>query len=120
MESLIGNTSTVSPWHYYHDGNVQQEKLANRIIDDDQRLSASNTVCHLCNSHSTIFDGLIGETICSNCATVISDRQTTFENDSNIKSKLGQPTSLVFPDKGLPSVITSSNTDAYGTSPKIK
>jgi len=116
MESLVGSASTVSPWHYFHDGNVQQEKLINRIIDDEQSLSASSSICHLCNSYSTIFDGLTGETICSNCATVISDRQTTIENDPNIKSKMGQPTSLVFPDKGLSSVITSSNTDAYGTS----
>jgi len=62
MESLVGSASTVSPWHYFHDGNVQQEKLINRIIDDDeQSLSTSSGICHLCNSYSTIFDGLTGE-----------------------------------------------------------
>ncbi len=63
-----------------------------------------------------IFDGITGETICSQCATVISDRQTIIERDPNSKSEMGQPTSLVYPDKGLSTVITSSNTDAYGTS----
>ena len=117
MEYSIGSTSSVSPGHYFQEGNLQQVKLIKSPVNEESRLlSTSKTICHLCRSDSIIFDELTGETICSHCAIVISDKQTTFENDHKLKSEMGQPTSLVFPDKGLSTVITSSNTDANGTS----
>jgi transcription initiation factor TFIIB len=115
MESLLENTSATSP-PYFQGGSVQQE-LVDRVIDDERYLpSNSNAICHLCNSNSMIFDEITGETICPHCATVVADRQITFENDPHLKCEIGQPTSLVYPDKGLSTVITSSNSDAYGTS----
>jgi transcription initiation factor TFIIB len=113
VKSLIEN-SLVSPGQ---EGPNQQYKLVDRVIDDESSFLASSCIiCKSCRSRSMIFDGITGETICSQCATVISDRQTIIEKDPNSKSEMGQPTSLVYPDKGLSTVITSSNTDAYGTS----
>jgi transcription initiation factor TFIIB len=76
----------------------------------------TNAICPLCMSNSVIFDEQTGETICSYCATVISDRQPSLEWNPSSNNKMGQPTLLVFPDKGLSTVITNSNTDAYGVS----
>jgi transcription initiation factor TFIIB len=40
----------------------------------------------------------------------------TIEKELKTKERSGMPFSLVYPDKGLSTVITYSNTDAYGTS----
>lgn len=117
MKYSIECGATISPGHYLQEGNIQQVRLINSPINEETHLlSTSKTICYLCRSYSTIFDELTGETICSHCAIVISDKQTTYENDHNLKGEMGQPTSLVFPDKGLSTVITSSNIDANGTS----
>lgn len=117
MEPLVGSTPIVSPRQSFQGGNIEQVKSIKSSVDDEKySFSTSKIICHLCNSDSTIFDELTGETICSHCATVISDKQTSFENDHKWKSGMGQPSSLVYPDKGLSTVITHSNTDAYGTS----
>jgi transcription initiation factor TFIIB len=117
MKYPIGGVSTVSPGQYFQEGNIQQVKLVkNSVNEETHLLSTFKIICHLCGSDSTIFDELTGETICSNCAIIISDRQAAYENDHNLRNGMGQPTSLVFPDKGLSSVITNSNSDAYGTS----
>ncbi len=116
MKSVVEN-SLVSSGHSFQEGPNQQYKLVDRVIDgESSSLAPSSIICKSCRSRSMIFDGITGETICSQCATVISDRQTIIERDPNSKSEMGQPTSLVYPDKGLSTVITSSNTDAYGTS----
>ena len=117
MKSQVQHTTSVSQWDYFQKGSYQQDKLVDKVIDpESSSISSSNIICRSCRSSSMIFDGINGETICSHCATVISDRQTIIERDPNSKSEMGQPTSLVYPDKGLSTVITSSNTDAYGTS----
>jgi transcription initiation factor TFIIB len=109
--------SLISPTHYFPEGPNQQYKLVDRVTEDEPSSLASSTIsCQSCKSSSMIFDGITGETICSHCATVISDRQTIVERDLYSKNEMGQPTSLIYPDKGLSTVITSSNTDAYGTS----
>lgn len=116
MKYSIESGATISPGHYLQEGNIQQVRLINTPINEETHLlSTSKTICYLCRSYSTIFDELTGETICSHCAIVISDKQTAYENDHKL-SEMGQPTSLVFPDKGLSTVITSSNIDANGTS----
>ena len=117
MEYSIGSASSVSPGHYFQEGNFQQVKLIKSLLMRNHAYSLLPTQFVIyADSESIIFDELTGETICSHCAIVISDKQTTFENDHKLKSDIGQPTSLVFPDKGLSTVITSSNTDANGTS----
>lgn len=109
--------SLISSRHYFPERPSQQYKLVERVTGDEpSSLASSTNSCQLCKSKSLIFDGITGETICSHCATVISDRQTVIERDLYSKNETGQPTSLVYPDKGLSTVITSSNTDAYGTS----
>jgi transcription initiation factor TFIIB len=44
------------------------------------------------------------------------DRHEVLEEYPKTNSRIGMPFSLAFPDKGLSTVITNSNTDAYGTS----
>lgn len=53
----------------------QQQSIANRIVDN----SISQYACNLCKSNSIIFDELTGETVCSQCGTVASERQMTIE-----------------------------------------
>jgi transcription initiation factor TFIIB len=92
----------------------QQHSLVNEIVDVNKAISQH--VCNLCKSASIIFDEPTGETVCSQCGTVTSERQMTIENELKTKERSGMPLSLVYPDKGLSTVITYSNTDANGTS----
>jgi transcription initiation factor TFIIB len=57
-----------------------------------------------------------GETVCTDCGIVISEKQITLEKGTESKDTTGMPSSLVYPDKGLTTTITNQNTDAYGTS----
>lgn len=92
----------------------QQQSSANRIVDVNNPISQH--ACNLCKSASIIFDEPTGESVCSQCGTVASDRRMTIEKELKTKERSGMPFSLVYPDKGLSTVITYSNTDAYGTS----
>jgi transcription initiation factor TFIIB len=76
---------------------------------------SSSRTCPSCDSGATIFDGLTGEIICTTCGTVVLDKQEMPVSDINAKNRSGMPSSLVFPDKGLSTIITYSNTDANGT-----
>jgi transcription initiation factor TFIIB len=101
--------------HLEHVAGQQHVKLI-EAPQTSSRASA-NIICQSCRSTGlAIFDESSGETICSQCAAVISDRQTFFDDDPKLRKELGRPTSLIFPDKGLSSVITSLNIDAYGAS----
>ena len=90
-----------------------QQKL-DKIVDAIR--SISQQVCNSCKSMSVIFDEPKGETVCTDCGIVISEKQMTLEKVSKTQEGSGMPFSLAYPDKGLSTVITSSNTDAYGTS----
>ncbi|HZD35826.1 MAG TPA: TFIIB-type zinc ribbon-containing protein [Nitrososphaeraceae archaeon] len=123
MTSSMGSIS--SEYSSRDEYSQQKSKLVSKIIGDhdnnaigiDPTASSSNIIyCHSCKSDSVVSDYLTGETICSNCAEVISDRQMVMEINPNQKNGMGNPTSLVFPDRGLSTVITTLNTDAYGTS----
>jgi transcription initiation factor TFIIB len=92
----------------------EQQQLVNGIVEVNE--SISQHVCNLCKSASIIFDESTGETVCSQCGTVASERQMTIEKELKTKERSRMPFSLVYPDKGLSTVITYSNTDAYGTS----
>ena len=113
MESIVGYTSSTSSWQNLEDATRRQTV---RLIEDERNSLSLTSFCQSCSSDSTIFDELTGETICTNCAAVISDKQILSDDDPCLKKELGKPTSLIFPDKGLFTVITSSNVDAYGTS----
>ena len=123
MERVEINSTIISPRNHFKQGpgqqRQQQQQQQVKLIDNRQTSipSSANITCQSCRSTNLVIcDELTGETICSQCATVISDRQTFFDDDPSLKKELGRPTSLIFPDKGLSTVITSSNTDAYGTS----
>jgi len=90
-----------------------QQKL-DKIVDAIR--SISQQVCNSCKSMSVIFDEPKGETVCTDCGIVISEKQMTLEKGIESKDTTGMPSSLVYPDKGLTTTITNQNTDAYGTS----
>ncbi len=92
----------------------QQQNLVTGIVSVNE--SISQHVCNLCKSTSILFDEPTGETVCSQCGTVASERQMTIEKEFKTNERSGMPFSLAYPDKGLSTVITYSNTDAYGTS----
>ena len=62
-----------------------------------------------------IFDGSTGETICTKCGAVITDRPTSLEGGPSSIETFCSTVSLAFPDKGLSTVITSANIDASGS-----
>jgi transcription initiation factor TFIIB len=89
-------------------------------IQDNERQGAlevntNSRICPLCRSEATISDGVTGEIICSICGTVVLDKQEMPVSDINAKNRSGMPSSLVFPDRGLSTIITYSNTDANGS-----
>ena len=90
------------------------QKSIDKIIDVNR--SISQQVCNSCKSMSVIFDEPKGETVCTDCGIVISEKQMTLEKGVESKDTTGMPSSLVYPDKGLNTVITNQNTDANGTS----
>ena len=66
----------------------------------------SNVLCRSCDSIWMIFDGSTGETICTKCGAVITERPTTWETGPNSNESFGNSVSLAFPDKGLSTVIS--------------
>ena len=90
------------------------QKSIDKIVDVNR--SISQQVCNSCKSMSVIFDEPKGETVCTDCGIVISEKQMTLEKGVESKDTTGMPSSLVYPDKGLNTVITNQNTDANGTS----
>ena len=90
--------------------NTVQDRERHNTLD----VVGNSHLCPSCKSGSTIFDGLTGEIICTVCGTVVLDKHEMPVSDINVKNRSGMPSSLVFPDKGLSTVITYSNTDANG------
>ena len=81
-------------------------------------------ICSICNSNTTtvITDPVSGETICSNCGVVISDKAQESRpewrlftvNQQRDRSTTGIPTSLARHDMGLATIIGRTNRDASG------
>ena len=88
-------------------------------------LYSSTTICTSCsNSQAAITDPESGETICGNCGVVITDKTediiihqeghaATFE-EANKKARTGAPSSLARHDRGLATIIGTSDRDATG------
>ena len=108
-----------------HGKYILCESPVNAVQEMDRQQNTLEVVtnarrCPSCKSAETIFDGITGEIICTTCGTVVLDRQETPASDINAKNRSGMPSSLVFPDKGLSTIITYSNTDANGHCPKSR
>jgi transcription initiation factor TFIIB len=104
-------------YHYYlQKENRLNDKNVRAHADLSARTDPSLQLCSICRSNSVFYDVTTGETICSNCGTVIEERDEVIDKDSKATNQVGMPTSLAFPDKGLSTVITNSNTDASGAS----
>lgn len=80
------------------------------------RVDTSDLLCASCGLNSGFYDASTGETICSNCGIILSERAEVVDKDPKTANRVGMPTSLVFPDKGLRTIITDANKDASGTS----
>ncbi len=106
------------PTLLYHnhvpDNLTRQQKHVDKITDVSSPISQQ--VCKSCKSISVIFDEQKGETVCTDCGIVISEKQMILENGRESIDTTGMPSSLVYPDKGLNTVITNQNIDANGTS----
>ncbi|HEU4821960.1 MAG TPA: TFIIB-type zinc ribbon-containing protein, partial [Nitrososphaeraceae archaeon] len=87
-------------------------------------LYSSSTICTGCSSsQAAITDPESGETICSNCGVVITDKTedithqegytSTFE-EANKKARTGAPASLARHDRGLATMIGTLDKDASG------
>ncbi|MGH9976947.1 MAG: transcription initiation factor IIB [Nitrososphaeraceae archaeon] len=100
--------------YQYHlqEGYQQKNKLADKGIKANY---SSNVLCHSCDSIWMIYDGSTGETICTKCGTVLTERPTTIETGPSSIESFSNSVSLAFPDKGLSTVITSANIDASGS-----
>jgi transcription initiation factor TFIIB len=95
-------------YQYYLKKKCQRD---NETADSDSSIQ----MCPSCKLNSMLYDVSTGETVCSNCGIVILDRAEVIENNPKTTNRVGMPVSLVFPDKGLSTVITNSNTDSSGT-----
>ena len=102
-----------------HEKYILYESPLNTAQDGKQQntleVISSSRICPSCKGDATILDGLTGEIICTNCGTVVLDKQEMPVSDINAKNRSGMPSSLASPDKGLSTIITYSNTDANGT-----
>jgi transcription initiation factor TFIIB len=95
--------------------NKQSIQLNKYILYEYPEQNTTNTrICPSCKGDATIFDGLTGEIICTICGTVVLDRQEASVSDVNEKNRSSMQSSLIFPDKGLSTIINYSNTDANG------
>ena len=102
--------------YYLQKENRLNNKKARSYSDLSAHADSSTQLCSICNLNSAFYDVSTGETVCSNCGTVISERDEVVGKDPKTTNQISMPTSLAFPDKGLPTIITNSNTDASGTS----
>lgn len=102
--------------YYLQKENRLNNKKARSYPDLSAHADSSTQLCSICELNSAFYDVSTGETVCSNCGTVISERDEVVGKDPKTTNQISMPTSLAFPDKGLPTNITNSNTDASGTS----
>jgi transcription initiation factor TFIIB len=81
-----------------------------------------SSLCSVCSKGVVISDPESGETVCSNCGMVLSDRTVearaewrNFGAETTYRDRAGDPTSLARQDMGLATVIGRENVDARGT-----
>jgi transcription initiation factor TFIIB len=123
------NNSSLSLQHYENTYNLNLRHDKNENCNDDN----NDLIYPTCSCNGvklptiTIYDPEKGEIVCSNCGVVIHDNIETIEpergrlyyssqiggNNKNIRP--GMHFSLAIHDKGLSTVISHSNVDAYGT-----
>jgi transcription initiation factor TFIIB len=83
----------------------------------------SSFMCLICKTNHTVTDPESGEVICSNCGTVISDRNQEISRPEwrfysaqkeNDRSRTGIPITLAKADMGLATIIGKDDRDASG------
>ncbi|MFX0155185.1 MAG: transcription initiation factor IIB [Candidatus Hodarchaeota archaeon] len=87
-------------------------------------------LCPECGNKNVISDDSRGEIVCGMCGLVISQRQIDTgpewraftSEEANKKVRVGAPTTLTLHDKGLSTMISWKNKDAFGKAitPKMK
>ena len=84
--------------------------------------SKSELVCPECGSHNIVRDPTRGELICADCGLVLTDKlidsgaewRAFTQEETNKRSRVGLPLTPLIHNKGLSTLIDSSNKDAYG------
>ena len=80
-------------------------------------------ICLICKNNRIVTDSESGEVICSNCGTVISDRNQEISRpewrfysaeQENDRSRTGIPITLAKADMGLATIIGKDDRDASG------
>lgn len=112
MELPRRRVKSLSYQYHLQEDYQQKNKLPDKGIKEN---NSSNVLCHSCDSIRMIFDGSTGETICTKCGAVITERPTTLKTGPSSTESFSNSISLAFPDKGLSTVITSANIDASGS-----
>ena len=83
---------------------------------------AASYVCNSCSSERVFIDQARGETICSNCGLVLSDRSIDMgpewraftADEQNSRQRVGGPADWSKFDQGLTTIIGRQNVDAAG------
>ncbi|NIP61684.1 MAG: transcription initiation factor IIB, partial [Nitrosopumilaceae archaeon] len=86
-----------------------------------QTISSSDR-CQRCGKGTMLTDSNTGETFCSKCGYVVTDRveqegpewRSFSKEENENKTRTGTPTSLAMHDMGLATVINPQNRDASG------
>ena len=112
MELPRRRGNSLSYQYHFQEDIQQKDKQVEKGIKANY---SSNVLCRSCDSIWMIFDGSTGETICTKCGAVVTDKPTTLEIGPSSVESFRNSVSLAFPDKGLSTVITSANIDASGS-----
>jgi transcription initiation factor TFIIB len=102
--------------------NTVKAKTQNQ---NDKKIMTSSITCSACRNNYTdiITDPELGETVCSNCGIVITEKFEDITNaerraftteEKSSRSRTGAPTSLAKHDKGLATIISKTGRDASG------
>ena len=99
--------------------NVLKRKIVN-IVERERVFSNSN--CLRCGKNSLLTDEVTGEQFCAKCGYVIFEKLDasgpewrSFQKDGGADpARTGAPSSLMMHDRGLSTVINTSNKDASG------
>jgi len=97
----------------------EKENKKNRLRKKDKK---NELVCPECGSHNIVRDPTRGELICADCGLVLTDKlidsgaewRAFTQEETNKRSRVGLPLTPLIHNKGLSTLIDSSNKDAYG------
>lgn len=88
---------------------------------EKENIQSNKEICFNCQNSKLIFDAGVGEMICNNCGVVINEQLDYFITEpakviQNLETNINKfmPSSLALFDKGLSTIISPENVDAFG------